>query len=310
VAVSSPRVSVVVPCFNAEPYLRQALESVRAQTRSPLECLVVDDGSTDRSAEIAASFGPPVRLLRQHNQGRAAAANRAIAEARGDLVMFLDADDFWHPEMVAAQVDAVVRTGAALAYCPAVRCDAAGVESGSQIARPLPERCIRELLPANLIVVCGACLRTEVARDLGGFDGRFWPADDYHLWLRVAARHRIAYQPRPLGRYRVHGRQVSQQLARMAVAALDARRDFLRRHPDVRRQLGSDFIRSAVEDPFFELVRENVDARRQQAARHLARAYLRRWPHRRRGWACALRSHLPWRLFALSVTGPDTARTT
>lgn len=90
-------VSVVIPCYNGARFLRETLESAVAQTHSPLEILVIDDGSTDDSAAIAESFGPPVRVIRQSNQGESVARNRGIEEAKGNWVAFLDADDLWLP---------------------------------------------------------------------------------------------------------------------------------------------------------------------------------------------------------------------
>jgi glycosyltransferase involved in cell wall biosynthesis len=104
--VSSATISVVIPCYNGAKYLRETLESALAQTHPPLEVLVVDDGSTDDSAAIAESFGPPVRVIRQPNQGESVARNRGIDEARGEWVAFLDADDLWLREKLEKQVAA------------------------------------------------------------------------------------------------------------------------------------------------------------------------------------------------------------
>lgn len=97
--------TVVIPCYNAEPFLREALDSVLAQTVPPLEVIVVDDGSTDASAAIAESYGPPVRVIRQENQGESVARNRGMDEAKGEWIAFLDADDVWKPEKMAIQLE-------------------------------------------------------------------------------------------------------------------------------------------------------------------------------------------------------------
>src|SRR3954451_22735593 len=89
----APLVSCIVPVFNGERYLREALQSILAQSYRPIEVVVVDDGSTDRSPVVVAGFGREVRYLRQENAGPAAARNHGVQEARGELLAFLDADD-------------------------------------------------------------------------------------------------------------------------------------------------------------------------------------------------------------------------
>jgi len=98
-------ISVVVPVFNARKYLEAALHSALAQSVRPAEIVVVDDGSTDGSAELAAGMDPSVRVVRQANAGPAAARNRGLAECRGDFVAFLDADDLWPPDALSLHLD-------------------------------------------------------------------------------------------------------------------------------------------------------------------------------------------------------------
>jgi glycosyltransferase involved in cell wall biosynthesis len=102
-ASARPTVSVIVPVYKGERFLADALDSVAAQTYAPLETIVVDDGSPDASAEVAAGR-PDVRLVRQANQGVAAARNAGLAVARGELLSFLDQDDEWLPDKLARQV--------------------------------------------------------------------------------------------------------------------------------------------------------------------------------------------------------------
>lgn len=99
-----PLVSCIVPVFNGERYLSEALDSIFAQTHPALDVLVVDDGSTDGSAEVAKSFGDRIRYLFHPNAGPAAARNLGLEAARGEFVAFLDADDLWHPEKLALQL--------------------------------------------------------------------------------------------------------------------------------------------------------------------------------------------------------------
>ena len=97
-------VSCIVPVFNGERYLAETIESILAQTARPLEVVVVDDGSTDRTAELTESFGEPVRLVRQEHRGVSSARNLGVREARGELLAFLDADDLYLPRKTAQQL--------------------------------------------------------------------------------------------------------------------------------------------------------------------------------------------------------------
>jgi glycosyltransferase involved in cell wall biosynthesis len=102
--MESSLISCIVPVFNGEKYLAEALDSIFAQTYPRLEVIVVDDGSTDRTATVIAAFGDRVRSLWQNNQGPAAARNRGLHAARGEFIAFLDADDLWHPEKLQRQM--------------------------------------------------------------------------------------------------------------------------------------------------------------------------------------------------------------
>ncbi len=106
---SEPRVSVIIPVYNRERYLPEAVRSVLAQSYPAFEVVLVDDGSTDNSAAIAREFGPPVRYSHQANAGQAAARNRGVELATGTMLAFLDSDDYWSPDKLAIQVDAFGR---------------------------------------------------------------------------------------------------------------------------------------------------------------------------------------------------------
>lgn len=109
-------IACIVPVFNGERYLADALDSIFAQTHRPLEVIVVDDGSTDGSARIAGAYGARLQLLSQGNAGPAAARNRGLDAAMGDFMAFLDADDLWHPDKLAQQVERF-RQRPELDYC-------------------------------------------------------------------------------------------------------------------------------------------------------------------------------------------------
>lgn len=99
-----PMVSVVIPCYNAEAFIKEAVYSALVQTVSPCEVLVIDDGSTDKSVDALSLFGNSVRVIPQFNHGESIARNRGMAEARGEWIAFLDADDIWHPTKLERQL--------------------------------------------------------------------------------------------------------------------------------------------------------------------------------------------------------------
>jgi glycosyltransferase involved in cell wall biosynthesis len=101
-------VSVVMPCFNAAPYLRAAIESVREQDYRPHRLTVVDDGSTDNSAAVARTFGSAIELIQQSNQGISAARNAGVRRARGPYIAFCDADDLWPEGSLAARIQVLL----------------------------------------------------------------------------------------------------------------------------------------------------------------------------------------------------------
>ena len=107
-----PLVSVVIPVFNGERFLREAVQSVLDQKYSPIEIIIVDDGSTDGTATVARSLGETVRYLRQENQGPAAARNRGIEHAQGSLIAFADADDLWPSKKLELQLPYLINDAA------------------------------------------------------------------------------------------------------------------------------------------------------------------------------------------------------
>jgi glycosyltransferase involved in cell wall biosynthesis len=220
-AMSAPLVTVVIPAYNAAAFLRDAIESVLAQTYRPLEVIVVDDGSTDDTAAIAQSFGPPVRCIRQANARQAAARNRGIREAAGELFAFLDADDTWDEEKLAKQVARLERDAdLGLVYCCVREVDAAG-RSGAYRQARLRGRAWREVLlgvPGG--GVCGSTfvVPRRVLDAVGLFDESLAPCEDTELLWRVASAFPIDFIDEPLVCYRVHTGNDHWNVDRMARA--------------------------------------------------------------------------------------------
>lgn len=208
-----PLVSVIVAAWEPRPaWLRAAVESALAQEVA-LEILVTDDGSQRPVADVLKDLR--ARVLRQANAGPAAARNRAIREARGEWLAFLDQDDLWDGEKLEAQlaaaVDAdVVHTGARLI-------DAEGRVLEERMAWPGPVGGVADLLAANRVVCSTVLARRSLVNLAGGFPEGNRAACDYGLWLALASLGaRFAFVEGPLASYRVHGAQVWADPARAA----------------------------------------------------------------------------------------------
>jgi hypothetical protein len=205
----APRVSVVVPCYNAERYLASALESALAQEGVALEVLVADDGSSDGTTEVLARYSDRVQVLHQDHRGPSAARNACLQAARGDYVALLDADDRYRPGKLARQAAALdTRPDVGLVYTGWNVID----DEGS----PLPDQgwsreegdVRRRLLLGNLAHPVAVMLRRAPAIEAGGFDESIQVNEDWDLFLRLALRGmRWTCIDEALSEYRVHGGQ-------------------------------------------------------------------------------------------------------
>lgn len=239
-------VSVVIPCHNYGRFLAAAIESVLGQSRPGIEVIVVDDGSTDDSAEVAARY-PDVAYVKQPNQGQAAAQNRGLEAAGGELVLFLDADDELTPGAVEALAGALrERPECAFAYGHVERVDSEGaVITGSPSREARQQTCLDGdpyaymLRTNNCLRGGGAVLyRTDLLRRAGGFSlelGNY--GQDLDLNMRLAREHPICCVDRIVLRYRLHGGSSTTRFGAMLrgmTGAQRAQRDFVKRHPEYR----------------------------------------------------------------------------
>jgi glycosyltransferase involved in cell wall biosynthesis len=223
-------ISCIVPVFNGERYVRETLESILAQTHRPLEIIVADDGSTDRTASIVAEFGDRVRYLKQSNKGPATARNSGLSMAIGDFVAFLDADDLWHPEKLERQL-ARFHARPELDYCvthaqnfwiPELEVEAEKYQN-HRLSRPLPGYVTQTLMA-----------RSAIFEAVGLFNSALGHSDSTDWFLRAAERGAVMELLPDVLTYR-------------------------RLHPNNRSR-----IRAATSrDEFLELLKLSLDRRRQ-----------------------------------------------
>lgn len=213
-----PKVSVVIPVYNCERYIGDAIHSVQAQTYPASEIIVVDDGSSDgTAAAVQACSG--VKYLRQQNRGEPAARNLGIQHAAGDLIAFLDGDDLWTPDKLALQIPCLQAHPAwAMIYSDMATFDDQGVIDGSvkerfQITFP-QGNIFRQLFQETLFGSGSVVVRKDVFHKVGMFDESLLVGSDYEMWLRIARHFEVGYVDKPLLMYRQHSSMSTLNLGR------------------------------------------------------------------------------------------------
>ena len=223
-----PLVTVVIPTWNRRPFIAEAVGSVIAQTYQHWELIVVDDGSTDGTAEWLRTLEDPrVRVLSLAHTGHIGQLrNRGAAAGTGEFIAFLDSDDAWLPQKLEAQVKALRDSGAGWSYSRFGLMDAHGhtIPLAPDKLRLLSGNIIREMLTFSLSVCTPTIVvRRDLFEAAGGFseDRRVAVGEDYELYLRIAARAQAIAVPEILARIREHsGRTTRGHADSYAIAAL------------------------------------------------------------------------------------------
>jgi glycosyltransferase involved in cell wall biosynthesis len=220
-------VSVIIPVFNCENYLEEAIESVLAQTYQTFEIIVVDDGSTDESAEVVKRFGPPVRYYYQPNAGTGAARNRGVSLAQGGFLAFLDADDVWLKKKLELQISAFVTNPDSEIVFGHVK-QFYSPDLSIRLRKKI--RCTPELVPGYLP---STMLIKRKAFDRVGLFGNRWLVGEDMSWILHAKEQklRMIMLPELLYLRRLHEnnkgithRQFNRQRVQIIKASLDRRR--------------------------------------------------------------------------------------
>jgi glycosyltransferase involved in cell wall biosynthesis len=294
-----PIVSVIMPAYNVEPYIGDAIRSALAQTYTDFELIVVDDGSKDATAEIVTDLARQdarITLVRQSNRGLAGARNSGLRASRGEFFALLDSDDLWEPEFLAQQV-AILRARPDVDIVTGNGWYLGGLKHG-QLARPYPDTrpdpVLSSIIGDEWSVFIMSVVRRGVYTRIGPFDEAMRSNEDYDFWLRAAlANCRFVRNDRPLGHYRVRTDSLSASNVRMLRGILQVYtklRPDIAKHPhemDILQRQISRFeaellaaeARLALEIADFEAARDYLGAlhaRRGGAALGVAH-FLARW---------------------------------
>ena len=248
-----------MPCHNGGAFLEEALVSIRSQSRSPDEVIVVDDGSSDDSAAVAASFG--ARVISQPNLGDGAARNTGLRAATGDVIAWLDADDTWRPHHLQVVGDLLGRhPDAAAAFGAVRRFGTSNTLIPGYVPTHSPGNVVREAFSDWLHTTISAVVRRPALLEIGGFDEHERYGVDFDLWLRLSHEHPMVSTHEVTADWRWHGNQQSAARHRQIAAVYRYRRKFLdhlqeQGEVQLAAMLEKDFariwirdVRSAVQD--------------------------------------------------------------
>ncbi|CAK0737892.1 hypothetical protein CCP3SC1_1010007 [Gammaproteobacteria bacterium] len=221
-----PTVTVVVPVYNGERYLGVALTSILTQTVPPTEIIVVDDGSTDESASVAQNFGPQVRCLIQLHAGAAAARNQGIAVATGEYLAFLDADDLWAPDKLAAQLSLLTVDPVDIALGQVNHFISPELDTTERAHLRIPQGSMDGFSVGTMLI------KRTVFLSVGEFDPQWRLGEFVDWWARAMAQGlRYRLLPQVVLYRRIHNdhqtlreRAAAADYVRIAKAALDRRR--------------------------------------------------------------------------------------
>jgi glycosyltransferase involved in cell wall biosynthesis len=269
--MAEPSISVIVPCYNGARYLGEAIESVLAQTHPPLEIIVVDDGSSDGSPEVAKSY--PVRLIAlEKNAGAANARNIGIRAATGDLIATLDSDDVWLPHHCETVAALLIDHPSAAVGCSGV--ELFGNSAGQLIPGFPPGAALpvlRALLGKCPIPHSTTMFRRERLLEMGGYATpdralRVGFSEDYDLFLRLAQNHPFVCSHDVTVKYRLHAGQISSGIERIVASAIFARLDLMERFASAGETILAEAVAESARRQWQESI---IDARRARSTRGL-----------------------------------------
>lgn len=196
---TAPLISVIIPTYNRGWILSEALDSVAAQTFKDFELIVVDDGSTDNTADIIKAYPGALCFISQNRQGVSAARNRGVAAAKGGLIAFLDSDDLWKPEKLAVQAE-FFKSHPETLIC---QTEEIWIRNGVRVNPKQHHKKPSGMIFIPSLALClvspsAVMLKRSLFEAVGGFDEDLPACEDYDLWLRIGCRHPIHLIDAPL----------------------------------------------------------------------------------------------------------------
>jgi len=235
--VNCALVSVIIPTFNRKELLTRAVVSVLGQTYENLELIVVDDGSTDGTEEHLSSFKADGRFHYhyQENSGQSVARNLGISQATGEIIAFLDSDNFWHKDKLKLQLAFWSRNKAFdIIYSEGMTVDLAGkvISEGAPVTNRPSGSILKTLITWNCVTNNTVLVPRRCFAEMGGFDDSLRIAEDFDLWLRFATRYTFGFHPEKVVYYCVEGERLSAQEERNIDVNIEIIENFRKAFPE------------------------------------------------------------------------------
>lgn len=281
-----PTVSIVIPAYNAEQFVGEAINAVLSQTYADYEVVVVDDGSTDETRAIVKTFGESVRYYYQPNGGSASARNLGVEKSRGDYIAFLDADDLWESEKLEIQLDFLRNNPEIALVCSAYHYFGKKSKTSHLLSSKDAQGFLfRRLFLESFIRTSSVILKKSAFLEVGGFNEVYRLGQDYDLWLRIAKKYPIAY----LGRFLVKARSHDQNTSKAKIPLRQNTLQMIKDHYDPRYISKSDYNKR-LSDLNIYLGRNYLKKGAKQEAQTCFKEALTLKPFRPRTWRYLLKT--------------------
>lgn len=250
-----PKVSVLMNCYNGEAYLKEAIDSVFAQSVTDWEIVFIDNCSTDRSAEIAQSYGEKIKYHKtEKNIPLGAARNFGLPLCSGEYVAFLDTDDIWLPQMLEKQLEAISEGDFALVYAGQIEINAKGEQIGIAMPAEKSGNIFAQLLTQFDIPIVTTMINRAMLTESGlNFDLNVSASEEYCLFMQFAVNHRFKVIPEALIKYRIHDKSLTNStIEKWALERRYTLNKIIAEHPVIERTYKREFREAFARAAYYE----------------------------------------------------------
>ena len=292
-----PKLSVIIASYNHQDYIAETLKSLEEQTFQDFEIIVVDDGSTDKTVEVAKNFPSRAQIFTQENQGVVAARNRGASLAKGEYICFVDSDDVVLPDRFERQVTVLDSDpGLGLVFADALIIDSTSRQIGKfSDVYPVVPGDVAEMLAMHYCFtpMITVMVRAEVLKKTGPFE-KPSPISDYMKWIEVAHLSKVYYDPQPLGCWRRHQTSTSKNANKVKSYAKTrmALKKILRKYPQLQGKVGKKIVKRFSRSYFLTAFWLAADGNIKRARKYYCKA-VKVYPRSFENWGGLILTCLP-----------------